>query len=605
MSILTDASQQLKLTPSGNTSLAQKLGSFETLTEGLEYAARGDTGFNFYSNRGALEHVIPFRELRDRAIITGRRLIRSGLKRGDRVGLIAETGPEFVEVFFGCQYAGLVPCPMPYSMYIGGRETYVSRLVGMMRSAQVSAMIAREGVIGDVAIAAKQAGLSLVLTHDDLASVPDGGIDLIAHGKNDVAYIQYSSGSTSEPKGVLITQGGITANSRGILESGLSMKPEDRGFSWLPFYHDMGLVGFCLAAAMGQVSVDFLATTAFARRPVLWLKIMSDNKSSCCFAPTFGYELVARRINGGAKDLDLSNWRVAGIGGDMVRADVLDRFNEALKPAGFNPRAFLPSYGMAETTLAAAFAEVGEGFVVDTVDQVRSKQLNRAVPVSEADSNANIQTRSFVVCGRPIPGHEMEVRDAGGAVLSERGIGHIMLKGPSIMAGYFDNEEATSAVIRPDGWLATGDMGYMIDGRVVVTGRCKDMILHNGRNIWPQDIEWAVEKLDDVKSGDVAAFSLDDGEGEERIVVLVQCRTSCVETREALRSVAAGVVRTEAGAECEVVLISPRSLPFTSSGKLSRAGAKDLFLSGDIAEIATILPAANDFQPLQEMQRTA
>ena len=244
-------------------------------------------------------------------------------------------------------------------------------------------------------------------------------------GAAEEAYIQYSSGSTSNPKGVLISQKAIIANARGILREGLKLTPDDRAFSWLPLYHDMGLVGFCLSPMLGQVRVDFLATTSFARRPALWLKLMSDNSSTITYSPSFGYDLAARRINGEAVTLDLSRLRVAGIGGDMVRADVLENFGATLSVAGFRPQAFLPSYGMAETTLAISFVDPDKPIRIDMIDRHALK--TRAARFRPGASNA----RSFVVCGRPLAESTVEIRDERGAALGDRQVGRIFVKTPA------------------------------------------------------------------------------------------------------------------------------------------------------------------------------
>jgi fatty-acyl-CoA synthase len=574
----------LRLLENSNPGLPHVIGEFSTLTEGLDYAAQGRTGFNFYSPRGQLEHVLSYAALRDRAVSTGRRLLKAGLQRGDRVAVVAETSPDFMSVFFGCQYAGLIPCPMPYSMYIGGRDAYVERIAGMMTSARASAVVTPTGLEGQVAAAAAAAGVKHVLTHAALDAIDESGVDLVPFGADDIAYIQYSSGSTSDPKGVLISQRSIIANAQGILRHGLGSTPSDRGCSWLPLYHDMGLVGFCLAPMLGQHTVDYLATTAFARRPVLWIKIISDNRCTTTFSPSFGYELAARRVNGSAGDYDLSCLRVAGIGGDMVRPDVLKLFADKMAPAGFDPDAFMASYGMAESTLAVTFAPLGTAYVVDSVDRAYCKLSRKAVPAGNDLNLKPERVRQFVVCGRPVPGHEVEVRDDRGKVLGEREIGHIMIKGPSVMNGYFENPGATEDVMREDGWLATGDMGYLLDGQIVITGRSKDLILHNGRNIWPQDIEWAVERIEPLRGGDVAAVAVENG-GDDDVVVLVQCRLNDETEREDLRRQVAAVVHQTAGVECHIALIPPKSLPFTSSGKLSRAGAKARYVSGEIQEL--------------------
>jgi fatty-acyl-CoA synthase len=577
-------------TPRANQSLAQNLGGFETLSEGLDYAARGETGFNFYSARGALEHVQPYGLLRQRALDCAAKLLSLNLGRGERVAVVAETGPEFMVVFFACQYAGLVPCPMPYSINMGGKDAYVDRVAGMLKAADAAIAITTADLIDPVTAAARRTGKARVFTHADIAALAPSDATLQPFGADDVAYIQYSSGSTSAPKGVLITQGAIIANTRGILRDGLRLTPQDRAFSWLPLYHDMGLVGFCLSPMMGQVTVDFLATTAFARRPALWLKLMSDNKTTMTYSPSFGYDLAGRRINGDAATLDLSAIRVAGIGGDMVRADVLRLFAEKLAVAGFNPTAFLPSYGMAESTLAITFVDKDAPIRIDTINRADYKFGRRAVPANDNADAALV--REFVVCGKPLPGHEVVVEDDAGAALADRSIGRIFVKGPSLMAGYFQNQQATEDVVRADGFMDTGDMGYWLDGEIVITGRVKDLILHNGRNIWPQDIEWAAEQLEPLRDGDVAAFAVEGEDGDDDVVVLVQCRLTQAEEMETLRRKVGAAVHQTSGVECRIVLVPPRSLPFTSSGKLSRAGARAKFLGGEIAEIAAAAPLA-------------
>jgi fatty-acyl-CoA synthase len=573
------------LTPSANAVLPTRLGGFATLAEGLDYAALGETGFNFHSGRGTLEHALSYRDLKSRALAAGRKLIAMGLKRLDRVAVVAETGPDFMEVFFGCQYAGLVPCPMPYSMHIGGKDAYVARIAGMLKSARASIAITPDDLEESIREAASQAGDLPVWTFTKLAQLPAREAKLEAFRSDDSAYIQYSSGSTSNPKGVLISQRAITANADGILRDGLKIVSGDRAFSWLPLYHDMGLVGFCLAPMMGQASIDYLATTSFARRPALWLKLMSENRSTVSFSPSFGYDLAARRINGEAKTLDLTGWRIAGIGGDMVRADVLDLFAEKLKPAGFKRGAFLPSYGMAEATLAVTFASVDEPVKVDTVDRALSKLSQKAVPASEQLRRKLERVRNFVACGRPLPGHEVVIRDRNGRALGDRQIGQIHIKGPSVMTGYFENGKVTQSIFADDGFMDTGDMGYWLDGEIVITGRAKDLILHNGRNIWPQDLEWAAERIEPLRDGDAAAFAVEGRQGVDDVVVLIQCRSADASEMEDLRRKVAQAVHRMSGIECTIVLVPPKSLPFTSSGKLSRAGAKLGYLSGEIAEI--------------------
>jgi fatty-acyl-CoA synthase len=479
---------------------------------------------------------------------------------------------------------------MPYTMYIGGKDAYVSRIAGMLNTAGAKAAIFPNDLQSHIELAAAQARTPIVLSFEALAAFPESSKSLSPFDKDDVAYIQYSSGSTSNPKGVLITQRAVVANTQAILRDGLKVTKKDRAFSWLPLYHDMGLVGFCLSPMMGQVSVDYLATPSFARRPALWLRLMSQNKCTVSYSPSFGYELAARRINGEAKTLDLSHWRVAGIGGDMVRADILDLFAEKLSVAGFRKEALTPSYGMAESTLAVTFGATDRPARVDVVDRAHYKIANRAVPAAKSLRANPEKVRSFVVCGKPMPDHEVVIRDDNGRNLGNREIGHVLIKGPSLMSGYFRNDDATAAVFTADGFMDTGDMGYWLDGEIVITGRAKDLILHNGRNIWPQDIEWAAEKIEPLRADDAAAFAVEGEDGDDNVVVLVHCRLTDPTDMEALRRKIAATVHQTAGVECTVVLVPPRSLPFTSSGKLARAAARSAYLSGEIGEIS---PLAN------------
>ena len=581
----------IEVTPTANVRLPFRAGDFATLAAGLDYAAQGDTGVNFFSSRGSLETTLPYRELRARALGLGARLVATGLRRGDRIGIIAETSPDFLAAFFACQYAGFVPVPLPLSINFGGKDAYVERLRGMLDAAGARAAMAGPELVGILHEAVVGTEVQLTVTAAELMSRPASDGLLEPLGADDVCYIQYSSGSTSFPRGVLVTQAALAANARAIAVDGLALRPGDRCTSWLPLYHDMGLVGCCLTPVMTQISVDYLSTTAFARRPLLWLELISRHRGTISFGPTFGFELCARRAaNGTARDLDLSAWRVAGIGGEMIRPQALAAFADTFAAVGFDARAFVPSYGMAEATLAVTFNPLGRGVRVDRVAKGdRFERQHLALPAGETVPPA--ASRSFVVCGAAMPGYAIEIRDEDGAVLPERQVGRICIKGPSLMQGYFDNPGATAAVLQADGWLDSGDMGYLIGGELVVTGRTKDLIIVGGRNIWPQDIEWAVEKLDTVRAGDVAAFSVGDDQDRERLVVVVECRLQNPAEQANLRQLVTAVVNRTAGVECEVMLAAPRSLTFTTSGKLSRAAARDHYQRGMLRDVETATAA--------------
>ncbi|MEZ5845542.1 MAG: fatty acyl-AMP ligase [Geminicoccaceae bacterium] len=572
-------------TPTTNPELAFRLGGFETLAEGLDYAAQGETGMNFYSPRGELQTVLPYRRLRAEAIDAASRLPSARLRRGDRIGIIAETTPDFLLMFFACQYAGMIPVPLPLAVNFGGRQAYAERIRGMLLAAGARAAIGPADLVEVLHEATRRTAVSFVGTAADVSALERATSALEPLAAHEACYIQYSSGSTSFPRGVLVTQQAITANARSIAVDGVRLHNADRCVSWLPLYHDMGLVGCCLTPVLSQTSVDYLATSSFARRPLVWLELISRNKGTIAFSPTFGFELCARRAsNRSSFDFDLSSWRVAGIGGEMIRPEALDTFIETFAANGFDGGAFLASYGMAEATLAVTFPEPGTGVAVDRILRGEELEQRRLAVPAHGEAGAG-KARSFARCGRPMPGYEVEIRDRDNRPLADRHVGRICIRGPSLMGGYFRNPEATEAVITRDGWLDSGDMGYMVGGELVVTGRTKDLIIIGGRNIWPQDLEWAVEQLPDVRAGDVAAFSGSDADDREQVIVVVECRLQEDDAIAELRERVRATISRVAGVESEVVLAPPRSLTFTTSGKLSRAAARQNFIDGAIRDI--------------------
>jgi len=567
------------MTPTATTSdnLPLRIADFGSLPEALDYAARGKAGYNFYSARGELARVLSYAELRESAVDAARGLVKAGLKRGARFLLIAETDADFAVLFLACQYAGVLGVPVSLPTTLGGRDSYVAGLRRQLIGCGASAAAGPSELGPYLQEAAAGIGLRFVGTPQDVYDLPKSGADPRPFSPGDRCYLQYSSGSTRAPLGVDIPQRVLMSNCHAISNHGLMVRPGDRCSSWLPLYHDMGLVGFMLTPLLCQMSVDYLATRDFARRPLTWLRLISGNGGTLSYSPTFGYDLCTRRTGSGAPlDIDLRTWRAAGVGGDMVQPGVLARFAETFAPYGFRETAFVPSYGMAETALAVSFAPLDIGVQVDTVSRQRMADDGLAVPASDRRSE---DARGFVACGRPLPGHQLEVRDDSGRPLPDRGVGRIFVRGPSVMAGYFEQPEATARVLDAAGWLDTGDLGYVVDGQIIVTGRAKDLIIFGGRNIWPQDLEWAVEELPGLRRGDVAAFSIEQGETEE-IVLLVQCRTTDADARASLTRSIQGVVQRTAAVECTVRLVEPHGLPQTSSGKLSRSRAKANYVSG-------------------------
>jgi len=556
--------------------LPKRHADFGTIAEALDYAAQGPTGLNFYSGKGVLVETLPYARLREDAVRLARRMLAAGLRPGDRVGLVAESDGDFVRAFFACQYAGLVPAPLPLPAAFGGKDGYVAHLRRMIERARAAAAFGPAMLEPWLEEAVSGLGLRISGTLAVLDGVPPREGDLPPQDPCGLGYVQFSSGSTRAPVGVAVTQRAFMANARGVCRDGLRGVDGDRGVSWLPLYHDMGLVGFLLTPVACQMSIDIIPTREFARRPLVWLQLISRNRATVSYSPSFGYELcVSRAETVAVEGLDLTSWRSAGIGGDMIRPNVLTRFAQRFAPYGFEPGAFVPSYGMAEATLALSFTAPGQGARVDTVDGVVLENAHRAVPAGDGA----LRTRTFVRCGTILPGHEAEIRDEAGRVLPDRRVGRIFARGPSLMAGYLEAPEETAQVMTADGWLDTGDLGYLVEGEIVITGRAKDLIIVNGRNLWPQDLEWTVEaEVAALRSGDVAVFSI-EGDEEEEVVALVQCRTSDPAARDALVAEIANVFRARHSLESRIVLVPPHSLPQTSSGKLSRSRARAMYLA--------------------------
>ena len=573
---------ETELAPPGATpttdTLARRLADFHTLGEALDYAATGERGLNFHDARGSLTQPYSYAELREDSLALAQRFITLGIKPGDRIALIAETGPEFAGCFFGAVYAGAWPVPLPLPTSFGGREAYVDQLQVQLDSCDPKLLLFPAELTEFCSAAAAKRGID-AREWESLAPVEEANADLPTPDADDIAYLQYSSGSTRFPHGVAVTHRALLDNLRahGI---GLEVKETDRCISWLPWYHDMGLVGCFLSPISLQISVDYLKTEDFARRPLAWLDMITRNPgTSLSYSPTFGYDICSRRMSSQtrAEDrFDLARWRIAGNGADMIRPDVMQSFVDSFAGAGFQAGAFCPSYGLAEATLAVSLMPPGEGIRLELVEE---NELLGGVP---DDSERPRRYRAVVNCGKPVTGMAIEVRGSDGAELPDRGIGRVFVRGTSVMHSYFRDEESTKACLSDDGWLDTGDMGYMSHGYIFIVGRAKDMIIINGRNYWPQDIEWAVEQLPGFKSGDIAAFAITGPSGEETPAVLVHCRVSDPDERGRLRNDIRERVHAITGISPVVELVPPRTLPRTSSGKLSRTKARSLYLSGEI-----------------------
>lgn len=578
-----------------------------------------DRGYTFLSTDGQ-ERFISFAEVAREADRRARHFYARGLKPGDRMALIIPEGDEFVLSFLACLYAGIVPVPLYPPVAFGKLDAYIKSTAEILRVADVKMLLTTQRAqnvlwsLLDHVPSLK--GLTIV---EDLSGPGTGPApDLSRYTVDDPAFIQFTSGSTSTPKGVMVPHRSILANAQGIMEHTLESNWDDRGVSWLPLYHDMGLIGFVLAPLRYAVPVYFIPTLSFVRRPALWLESIHKFRGTITFAPNFAFALAARRANEELlKSLDLSCLKVVGCGAEPIHGDTMRAFITRLMEAGLKPETVLPAYGMAEATLAMSFPGLRELVSSDWIDSDAYHAEGRAVPVNvndsagedgragdgktaghegtdgaaaagsegDADEKSGAGVLEFVSCGKPIPGHTVEIRDPEGQLLPERRVGEIYFSGPSVTAGYFNNSDGTRAAFTSVG-LKTGDLGYLAEGNLYITGRLKDLIILNGRNYDPQSIEWEVGELEGVRKGNVVAFAR-PGANSEELVIVAETKEDPT-TQEKLKLAISQRVQGQLALHVsDVVLLEPGSLPKTTSGKLQRSRTRQQYLDGSLGSEGT------------------
>ena len=540
-----------------------------------ENALHADRSVTFVRSNGE-ERVVSFPELWLEARRRAHALRRLGLGRGDRVAVILPDPDEFVLTFIGALTAGVVAVPIFPPQTMAKVGTYGDTVRHVLAASGAKALVTNEtlrAMIDEHLVsAAGSAGARIVLERDlrDAEGFDEGApwsVEL-----EDLAFLQFTSGSTAHPKGVMVTHRNLSVNSHAIMFDGLRSTPADRGVSWLPLYHDMGLIGFVVAPLYALVQVMFLPTTAFIRRPSLWLEAIHRFRGTITFAPNFAYALATRAVTEGqASAWDLSCMRALGCGAEPIQADVLRGFLNRFAKQGLRPESVLPSYGMAEATLAITFSDVTGPLVTDRVDV----DAMRAGTAKAANGGASLE---LVSCGRPFPGHEIAIVGQDNHPLGERAIGEIWLRGPSVAAGYFGDPAATQEAFG-GGWLRTGDLGYLAGGELYICGRSKDLIILSGKNYYPQDIERVVSRVDGIRDGQCVAFSRLDPSGAEQAIVVAECRRSSAELTQAVTR----AVRAEIGVQlAEVVLIKRGTLAKTSSGKVRRREMKRRLEADDL-----------------------
>jgi fatty-acyl-CoA synthase len=498
-----------------------------------------------------------------------------GVGRGDTVGLVLPTGADFLAAFAGTLLAGAIPVPLYPPVRLDRIDEYASRQALILRNCAARVVVTFARAMPVATLLRRQVpSLRDAVTAGELSAL---GASLPAHegSAEAAALIQYTSGSTGDPKGVLLTHAQLLANIRAIA-AGVALRPSDVAVSWLPLYHDMGLIGAWLFALVNGVPLTLLSPLAFLARPERWLTTIHERRATLSAAPNFAYELCARKIPEAVVDgLDLSSWRAALNGAEPISPDTLDRFTARFARAGFRREAWLPVYGLAESAVALCFPPLGRG---PRTDRVRREPFEGA-GLAQAARDDDASALRFVSVGSALPGHEVRLLDEAGAPVADRMVGRLVFRGPSTMSGYFGKPEETAAVTLP------GGLAYAAEGEIFVAGRRKDLVIKAGRNLVPQEIEEAASQVEGVRRGCVVAFGLANTvTGTESLVVVAETREADAERRRSLATAITERVAVTVGVPPDdVVLAPPHSVPKTSSGKVRRSAARELYRRGGFA----------------------
>jgi len=547
-------------------------------------------GFRF---RGldAGERYYPFEALEQEAHRRAGKLQQLDLQPNDRVALVVADPAEFVLSFLAASVAGAVPVPIYPRASFKAKNAYVETVSHIVATSGAKLLLTMESTLPVLEeVLTLHPNLVRIVTVESLSQMPERSPQLPLVRPDDICFLQFTSGSTSLPKGVMVTHRNLIANARAFLgPHGVNATLDDLTVTWLPLYHDMGLIGFVLGTIVCAVPTLIMPTEAFGRRPNIWLETLHRAGGTLTFAPNFAYALATKRARDrDVEGLDLSRVRVAGCGAEPINAKVMRDFVARFSACGFSPNALLPAYGMAEATLAITFHPRQTPVVTDRVS-LKAMQTGHATPVSDAEAESGAATQELVSCGIPFPEHEVLIMDEQSQPLPERRVGEVVTRGPSITGGYYKNPEATAESWR-DGFLHTGDLGYFADGRLYICGRMKDLIIIRGANYYPQDIEWSVAELEGVRRDNVVAFSVMRG-GEEQLVVCAEANSA--EAESLRKGIAAKVAETVAITVGHVAIVRVGSLPKTSSGKVQRRRTKAMFESGELEEHLTKEPTSS------------
>ena len=550
-----------------------------TLTEVLDWHVQwhGDRVHIVLVEGDGGESSITYRQLGERAKAVALGLSRRGLEPGERVAIMLPTSAAFFTAFFGVLYAGGVPTPIYPPARLSRIEEHLRRQAAILRNARAAMLIAapQASAVGRL-LSLQVESLRSIETVDDLAAGPAGAPPPGAPRAASLALVQYTSGSTGDPKGVVLTHANLLANIRAMGEA-MDVRPSDVFVSWLPLYHDMGLIGAWLGSLYFAVPLVVMSPLAFLVRPETWLWAIHRHRATLSAAPNFAFELCLRRVEDAMiAGLELGSMRMIANGSEAVAPETVRRFAARFAAYGFRPEAMGPVYGLAENAVGLAFPPLGRPPIIDRIDRSELVRHGRATPAEARVTDA----LEFVACGRPLPGHQIRIIDATGEV-GERQEGRLQFRGPSATSGYLDNPEKTRELF--DGpWLNSGDLAYAAGGDIFITGRSKDIVIRAGRHIYPEEIEAAIGDLEGIRKGCVAVFGrADPRAGTEQLVVVAETRLTEADALAVLRQRIGETAARLLDAPPEQILLVPAgSVPKTSSGKLRRTATRDLFHRG-------------------------
>lgn len=558
-----------------------------TVADALRNAAlrRGDANGLAFADPREADKVYSWNQVLEASRARAAALYAMGLRQGDRVAMVIPSPEDFVLSFLGAVLGGFVPVPMYPPVALGKVDSYIRNAEHVLSSSGSKALLVAKQVKPIIASVLDSGSVEKLITVESLdLNAPRNGTEPEIKPE-DICFLQYTSGSTSAPKGVVVTHANLSANCWAIMNDVLNTDyNKDHAVSWLPLYHDMGLIGFVIAPVFDAIQTTYLPTMEFVKRPSWWLEVMSKKRATVTFAPNFAYGLVVRR----AKESEINNWDLScvrwwGCGAEPIQPLTFKDFLAKMAPAKINPEALLPCYGMAEATLIMSHANHAgaTALKVDRVDVEAFRQGEAKVFEGEDSVDEAPRSVEIVNCGKAIAGHAIVAMDEDDNVLPERMVGELCFKGPSVTGGYYKNTDATKKAFKGE-WLHTGDKGYVADGDVYVCGRIKDLIIINGRNYYPTDIEWAVNDLEGVRRGSAVAFAtLPASASSERLVIVAEWagKTRPEESSlEAMRKRVRDKIQTDMGLNVhEVVFVAPGAVPKTSSGKLQRSKTRQQY----------------------------